>query len=885
MADEKVVDLTELTIPTGADLQHVVDVSDTTDSPEGTSKKMRLDAYTNPEGIARYDAVADLPVTGVATTSYKVTADPTPANNGFYSWGGASYTKDASTVAAVLDDTNLVDPVSGKAVGDYSITLLVDELAENTSYALSESDVIPYKTDALFWLDGTVLESSGSYYFVDVINSRNFLITGYDFPSDWVKGFPYKSIATISAPVADATLIAADINDFLYDSGGTPNELPLSSLFQNVDYEDKLFTRHKAQVLDSNLLETTQPLVKDIVLYDTVKTNMKLSVCNYYYNVDALATLNYWVAKDGNDSTGTGTFALPYLTIGKALAVVNDGGTIYVQTGDYAETLYSLNDQLYKAVGFTKLSSPSTSYPARLRYSTKLLWEGMFMETSGTMGEIYGNAATNLVVKRCKIIASTSAYILLGDYSEINNIIASGTTSSHAFNQSGSTQPRTIKDSYFNLTTVHFINNPNLMGELTVENNSINGTVTRLLENLNASNGVTIKGSTIDVDAGANVIRSQGDFPLISLLNNTFNLENTSSDNFQITDYITAKIVVDGNTFNSDATNEAYILRLTDSRTEVNNNLFNTEEHEPTANAEILNDITKAVSIDLCTFNNNKILSKRIGGYNIATGSEGTTAGDNGITSTEIKGNYIKSRSGYNTPTGVTVHSTFVGYQINAKIMYNFIIGGGYSAVLKGIATTIYTSGGFNYNLVVNSERGVYVKGANSVVISNNTFFSDVIQGQYSVNCTDNVGGDPSNNCVVKNNIFINLGTGTYNPIQFQQSGTGHTSDYNIFYCPNGTLTFTKDGSTYTFAQWQVLGFDTNSIELTDLQFDNLFTDYNTNDFSLKLESAAVGAGVDLGVNYNSGLDKSTAWGLDSEIPIIVNKTQNTIWDCGAYIS
>ena len=117
MADEKVVELTALTAPVGADITYVVDISDTTDSPEGTSKKMRLDAYTNPAGIARYDAVADLPVTGVVTTSYKVTADPTPALNGFYTWTGSVYTQDSSLFGGAVADGD-TEGVDGNTVYD-----------------------------------------------------------------------------------------------------------------------------------------------------------------------------------------------------------------------------------------------------------------------------------------------------------------------------------------------------------------------------------------------------------------------------------------------------------------------------------------------------------------------------------------------------------------------------------------------------------------------------------------------------------------------------------------------------------------------------------------------------------------------------------------------
>jgi hypothetical protein len=45
----------------------------------------------------------------------------------------------------------------------------------------------------------------------------------------------------------DAVLIAADINNFLYDAGGTPNAIPVVSLFQDIDYEHKIFCKHEAQ--------------------------------------------------------------------------------------------------------------------------------------------------------------------------------------------------------------------------------------------------------------------------------------------------------------------------------------------------------------------------------------------------------------------------------------------------------------------------------------------------------------------------------------------------------------------------------------------------------------------------------------------------------------
>ena len=156
---------------------------------------------------------------------------------------------------------------------------------------------IPFKTDLLFWLNGIVIDVGGTKYFKDAsTNARNFLITTYDFDSTWDKGYPWKSAATISAPTGDAILIAADKNNFLYDSGGTPNQIPVTSLFQDIDYEHRFFNRHAPQVLDSNGVEIYEPRVLDIVLYANVKSGADLTTCQSYYGVPVEVTTGVkWV--------------------------------------------------------------------------------------------------------------------------------------------------------------------------------------------------------------------------------------------------------------------------------------------------------------------------------------------------------------------------------------------------------------------------------------------------------------------------------------------------------------------------------------------------------------------------------------------------------------
>ena len=71
-------------------------------------------------GVASYVNLADLPVTGVALTSYKVTNDSVSStNNGYYTWNGVSYDKDAPLNETTFDKTNDSDASTMKATADF----------------------------------------------------------------------------------------------------------------------------------------------------------------------------------------------------------------------------------------------------------------------------------------------------------------------------------------------------------------------------------------------------------------------------------------------------------------------------------------------------------------------------------------------------------------------------------------------------------------------------------------------------------------------------------------------------------------------------------------------------------------------------------------------
>lgn len=68
-------------------------------------------------GVASYTNLADLPLTGTANVSYKVTNDGIDsANNGYYTWDGAVYVKDAELVENIVNSSNTSVGVSGSAI-------------------------------------------------------------------------------------------------------------------------------------------------------------------------------------------------------------------------------------------------------------------------------------------------------------------------------------------------------------------------------------------------------------------------------------------------------------------------------------------------------------------------------------------------------------------------------------------------------------------------------------------------------------------------------------------------------------------------------------------------------------------------------------------------
>ena len=753
-----------------------------------------------------------------------------------------------------------------------------------------------FDADLLVHLDGSITTVGADKYFVDVKNGKNFLITGYDFPTGWVCGFPLKSAATISAPADDATLIAEDINSFLY-TAGVANQIPVVSLFQDVDYEHKIFSREVAQTVDANGVELTEAYITDFTIYDTVKSGADLTACQTYYSIPTEEAAYFWVNwVSGSDTPGVGlgTKVAPYKTI-ERLSNLKSSGTAYIKSspdagGTGGNAFIFLDDVLnYKAIGLVKKPMTPVTYALRAGIAGAVMVENFVLVPVNTLSvsPIWGVNGINTTIKKLWINA-TGANFLQASIRNVLNCVINGTYSGALILLTG-VDDGIIKfyNNHINATATYGLlevsstNN----GKREFYNNRINGVFSNILFGIAANiDYYKFYGNEINLTSATYLINSGSNIGYLEIIQNKFTLKSTyTQDAIYLVAGTAALTKINNNLFNAVSVFTKYIVNTINEYCEVKNNLFNYFSGDSTgvtgAEIALQRSSGNTATFDLIEVSGNKILSNRATNYNIEIGNEGTSTSDNKNTSSIIQKNYIRGANYYAYATGVSVHATFIGFQSNGKVLYNFINGGGYAVIIKGSTGTI--GGNVRGNVIIDSDKAIYSKGAQQIIINNNTIIMTerVTQPEFGIALLVNTGGDIPNGCVVKNNIIISLSSNTFNAINVGAEGTNDI-DYNIYYCPNGTLQFIVAGVAKTFAQWQALGHDTHSIVLTDAQYNGLLNA----DYSLKAGSIAIGAGVALDAAYDDGLDASTAWGNDTTLPVIVTKQQAAAWDCGAYV-
>ncbi len=269
-------------------------------------------------------------------------------------------------------------------------------------------------------------------------------------------------------------------------------------------------------------------------------------------------------------------------------------------------------------------------------------------------------------------------------------------------------------------------------------------------------------------------------------------------------------------------------------------------------------------------YKSNYIASINSSGYMLQAGDEMDGLTKNFLDGALIKGNKL-------TWDGKDVrsitHGIFTGYNINVNIRYNYL-----DKVPMGIirkSNGMYnTSGGIAYNIIKNPLVGVVAKGMNGVCIYNNTFYSnktvqEAWRGLIEIYSNDlpvasSTGTKIKNNIFYTSNMIFNISLEDISCIE------GFESDYNVFWCENGTPKFNYLGVSKTFAQWQELGYDLHSVVVNPHFLDMVnFIPRDRLDY-----------GTNLGTEWISGLSVDARW----EFSEPATADQNGKWQVGARI-
>jgi hypothetical protein len=285
------------------------------------------------------------------------------------------------------------------------------------------------------------------------------------------------------------------------------------------------------------------------------------------------------------------------------------------------------------------------------------------------------------------------------------------------------------------------------------------------------------------------------------------------------------------------------------------------------------------------TYRNNSITSVNTSGYMLQAGDDNLTdpgTFDN-LDGEVITGNqFIWNGTCVGENSGL-VHGCMISNNIDAVVKYNYIYNVVAGVISKAHGTT-YTSGGIAYNIFSHiGLAGINLLGINNVPMYNNTFYSEQVYyvnndlGVWRgiINITNNNQNVspvwPTTGIKIKNNIFYTKHQIPNISIHDAACLTGFESDYNVFYCEAGTPVFEYLGVGKTFAQWQALGYDKNSVVVNP----------NFLDFTSFVPTNGLFSGTNLGTEFQTGLATTATWVVGSA-PATTD--QGSSWQVGARI-
>lgn len=741
----------------------------------------------------------------------------------------------------------------------------------------SNKNTIPAQDIAMQYFDGTRV---GNEFIDKGIQGLNLDIIDNDI--ELTSGFPYKSAAKIKQKATSFGLIP-NPNLFWFQADGTPNEIPVVSLFQNIDYANQIFTRHAAQQVDGNGVETYEPRVLDIVTYASALTGDNLTLANAYYKVPVEITSGVkWVDAVNGLDTNAGTKAAPWKTLTMADVTALETDTVYVKTGVYLENSLGLGyyrptrSISFKGIGRVMLDSTGTT-----RIITNITgtttFERFIIGSFTNIKAIYSSAtvAIGLIFNKCyATYLSTSILDFIDNNtyrttSFVDSMFIGKTNNQYNYIASRSA---IISGCYFKNMLI------NQWSDATISNCKFYNDLTNSLvvKDIN----VTINDCKFSYAKLAVVCTNFTGTKSVEITNSVFyNLFTIAgSQSSAINLGLATNVTIENNYFNSLITTyvgtaQGFISLANCKNYSIQNNISISKTNSEMPHISISFDGSHIV--DTCYVKNNYSHSESLLGFQINISTEQTQYASQ-ILDGQFTGNHtIGSLLNYPS-TSTSLHGLFIGAGKNYVIAYNLIEYAGSALVAKSLSET-YTSGGMMYNLVNECLGGIAIEGITGMNCFNNTVKNQtIIPTNHMIRVSENPGMAGTQNCeniICKNNIYENKSSGGIMiSIDTYAAAHGCAFTNEVVY---GSTTKVKvlDGLTYaTLELAQAAGFLADSVEFNPNLDDDL------------IPAAKVEYAVDLGTDYDDGLDVTSDFGSETVTPVIVTKQQAATWQNGAYI-
>lgn len=583
----------------------------------------------------------------------------------------------------------------------------------------------------------------------------------------------------------------------------------------------------------------------------------------FIFFASSVQAATYYVSKAGSDSN-TATQAqsqeTPWLTLQHAEDTANDGDTIYVSAGTYTENDSSTHGwDVSKAITWiatgevtVKAQTGSSYRPLTVSGTGVGSYTGFIFDgeeaKSQTAQLVAGSS--NKTFTNCTFKGATSWLVYAVDTSNltVQNSTFESTNSAVTIVKGGALTNAVFENNTFNITAASLI--ASAINTVTFNSNTINATLSGTMFTSGArtgdyvlSNNVIILGGTpvsiqasgatdagtMTWDSNDITVSSVTSGPVFNLFRGATNISFTNND-IKVEDPSQTQVVI-------------YLNNQTSPV--ITGNTVETFNNTGTISAVVSVGSSDGTGGGIPQIKNNVIKARHSSGKIISVGTEGSTAGDNTYDGAIIENNTLYGPLYYDPDlNGVTNHAIFVGYNKNASIKYNTVIGGGYGVVVKG-GGMAYTGGGIFYNKFIDCVgiASIHVKGIQDINVYNNTIFAQdsFVGPYYLIWIKQNAAGELGTGASLRNNIIYG-GTGSNRNIYIgSESISGFSSDYNLLYRHDGDSYGYNGMTDYDFSEWQGLGYDLHSIDN-----DPAFIETNGLDFRLSYSSPAINTGTDV---------------------------------------